>query len=480
MSLGPLDMSLLLVLCFYLVQCYGLPASNVHIPGKHIDLHRRPVSVRNASEWEAWAVSQRLHLEAKYSLGVETVIGKRSSGTNLLSNQNADSSYFGSIAIGTPPTSFDVILDTGSADLWLASEDARGSLPEDSVTFDPTRSSSYVPMNTSFSIKYGSGAAQGVLGKDTVQFAGFEVTGQVFGVVSNVTPTLLSTPVSGLLGLAFTSIASSDAPPLWLALADSAGTLDAPLMAFHLTRFVNDSGARASEPGGSFSLGALNASLYTGDVDYQPVPDGSRGYWSIEMAGVSVQGTALDLSADNGALAAIDTGTTLVGGPADAIQQIYAAIPGSARGTGNYEGYWMFPCATDVQLSLRFGTSSVSWPVAPADFRLLQVDDDTCVGAFFELSGANAMVSSGSPSWIVGDTFLKNVYSVFRADPPAVGFAQLSDVALAMNGQEGTPPTQTLGSPAATVTGLASGANAPRFSWLLLSLMLAASARLLG
>ena len=30
-------------------------------------------------------------------------------------NQNADSSYYGSLAIGTPPVSFDVILDTGSA-----------------------------------------------------------------------------------------------------------------------------------------------------------------------------------------------------------------------------------------------------------------------------------------------------------------------------------------------------------------------------
>ena len=30
----------------------------------------------------------------------------------------------------------------------------------------------------------------------------------------------------------------------------------------------------------------------------------------------------------------------------------------------------------------------------------------------------------GIPSWIIGDTFLKNVYSVFRfSDPPAVGFA---------------------------------------------------------
>lgn len=36
-------------------------------------------------------------------------------------------------------------------------------------------------MSTSFAIKYGSGSAQGTLGKDVVQLGGFSVTNQVFG-----------------------------------------------------------------------------------------------------------------------------------------------------------------------------------------------------------------------------------------------------------------------------------------------------------
>ena len=62
-------------------------------------------------------------------------------------------------------------------------------------------------------------------------------------------------------------------------------TLDAPVMAFHLTRYVNDSGVRAVEPGGSFTLGTLNASLYTGEVDYQPVPSYAVGYWTLKLSG---------------------------------------------------------------------------------------------------------------------------------------------------------------------------------------------------
>ena len=44
-----------------------------------------------------------------------------------------------------------------------------------------TGSSSFVPLNQSFSISYGSGSADGVLGRDVVRFSGFEVQDQVFG-----------------------------------------------------------------------------------------------------------------------------------------------------------------------------------------------------------------------------------------------------------------------------------------------------------
>jgi hypothetical protein len=35
--------------------------------------------------------------------------------------------------------------------------------------------------------------------------------------------------------------------------------------------------------------------------------------------------------------------------------------------------------------------------------------------------------TQGGPDWVIGDAFLKNVYSVFRFSPgPSVGFAQLA------------------------------------------------------
>ena len=107
----------------------------------------------------------------------------------------------------------------------------------------------------------------------------------IAGVVTQISSNLLSSPVSGLMGLGFQTIASSGATPFWEALANSDGTLDEPLMAFQLTRFVNDSNAQQLEPGGTFNLGSTNSSLFTGNIDYQDIPSGQEGYWIQELSG---------------------------------------------------------------------------------------------------------------------------------------------------------------------------------------------------
>ncbi|KAH9942021.1 aspartic peptidase domain-containing protein [Amylocystis lapponica] len=418
--------------------------------GQSINLVRKPQQRRSFEERGASLQRRRLALEAKYGIG-SFKNQKRSSGANLITNQDADSSFFGSLAVGTPPVSFDVILDTGSSDLWLAGKSSSSvttDIPSGIATFDSTSSSTFKSLNQSFEITYDSGRAAGSLATDTVQMAGFEVSAQIFAVVNDVSTGVLSSPVSGLMGLAWQQIASSGATPFWEALANTNSTLTDPLMAFQLTRYLNDSQVQSLEPGGTFTLGATNSTLYTGDIDYQDIPDGSVGYWMQELSGLTAQGTSVTLPSGSGSYAAIDTGTTLVGGPSSVISELYAAIPGSVAGTGQYQNYYIYPCNTDVNVSMKFGSSTREWPVSSADFLLEQISQSQCVGAFFVVDNAGTT----APPWIIGDTFLKNVYSVFRASPPSVGFAQLSSTALAMNGASGTAPSPTIGSAPASVT----------------------------
>lgn len=87
------------------------------------------------------------------------------------------------------------------------------------------------------------------------------------------------------MGLGFQTIAASGATPFWQSLAETSGALDESLFAFHITRFTNDSNANSQEAGGTFTLGATNSSLFTGDIDYQDIPDGAPGYWIQELTG---------------------------------------------------------------------------------------------------------------------------------------------------------------------------------------------------
>lgn len=87
------------------------------------------------------------------------------------------------------------------------------------------------------------------------------------------------------MGMAFQTIAASGAVPFWEAIVNSKNALDSPLMAFHLTRMVNSSQARELEFGGTFTFGAVNNTLFTGDIDYQSIPSDAPGYWIIPVAG---------------------------------------------------------------------------------------------------------------------------------------------------------------------------------------------------
>ncbi|KAJ1304816.1 hypothetical protein OPQ81_005951 [Rhizoctonia solani] len=201
-------------------------------------------------------------------------------------------------------------------------------------------------------------------------------------------------------------------------------------MSFWMTRYNNVSTANAAEFGGEFLLGGTNEALYAGDIEFISLPYASNPtFWAIPIHTISVNGVEISAAGSNAsnALAAIDTATTLLGGPASIVANLYAAIPGAQRGEGVLEGFWTFPCSQQVELTLNFGGRA--WPMSSNDFMLTSNTPGTCVGAIFETTLGDPN-NSQIPQWYIGASFLKNVYSVFRYDPPAVGFAHLSSAAL--------------------------------------------------
>jgi hypothetical protein len=75
-------------------------------------------------------------------------------------------------------------------------------------------------------------------------------------------------------------------------------------------RIDDKSAATQSLPGGQFTLGGVNSSLFTGAINYIRVSEVK--FWTIPMDSVVVNGQEITLPA-NTSHAMIDTGTTLVG-----------------------------------------------------------------------------------------------------------------------------------------------------------------------
>ncbi|BEI84073.1 hypothetical protein CcaverHIS002_0406770 [Cutaneotrichosporon cavernicola] len=394
------------------VQGFKLPLSHSASSAKR-ELAKRAGGVQDGE----WLIREEAFVDSRYNGGRGNFASpllsrKRQSGNVGLQNNGIDASYSGQVSIGTPAQPFNIILDTGSSDLWV--EDSECSACQ-GTKYDPTKSTSYAAADGTIKISYGSGDAAGRLARDTVTMGGQSVPNQVFAIVDNMTPNLISSSVSGIMGLAFTVLAYSKSDPWWL--NASAGWKD-KLFAFYMKRYRGVNGAKKVEAdGGVATFGYLDSGLYSGDVTYVPVGANPQ-YWQIPMSGVSVQGTAVDVG---NAMVAIDTGTTLIGGPPDVVAAVYAAIPGSRAMTGNFANYYEYPCGTSVDVRLTFGGFTIN--IGDADFNLGTYGSDMayCTGGIF----VQALSSRSPVQWIVGATALKNTYTVFRFEPPAVGFAVL-------------------------------------------------------
>uniref|UniRef100_K7FGX3 Peptidase A1 domain-containing protein n=1 Tax=Pelodiscus sinensis TaxID=13735 RepID=K7FGX3_PELSI len=79
-----------------------------------------------------------------------------------------DTYYFGEISIGTPPQNFLVLFDTGSSNLWVPSTYCQTQACSNHARFNPNQSSTFSNIGTTYTLPYGFGDVEVVLGYDTV------------------------------------------------------------------------------------------------------------------------------------------------------------------------------------------------------------------------------------------------------------------------------------------------------------------------
>ncbi|KAL7007045.1 hypothetical protein EMMF5_003271 [Cystobasidiomycetes sp. EMM_F5] len=291
--------------------------------------------------------------------------------------------------------SFTIDFDTGSADLWVPAPNCSGGC-DNHHKYDPSKSNTAKKVSSGgLSITYGDGSTtKGDIYTDSVTVGGVTGKNVAIGVATQVGNSFYHDPQDGLMGLAFQSISSMNQTPFIQSLM-SQNSIKSGQFSFSL-----------GKSGSELYLGGANGNKYSGNIEWHPVV--SESYWVV---GGKAQVNGKDASKDFYAI--VDTGTTVIVAPPDQAKAFWAQVPG-AEPYGN--GYYTFPCDSVPKVSFSFGGKQ--WSVSSDNINLGRTfaGSNECIGAVVGMD-------VGIDAWILGDSFLKGVYTSFNFDTKQVGFA---------------------------------------------------------
>ena len=358
---------------------------------------------------------------------------KRRQSSVALTDQNQageDVLYYGPGTVGaTQPQQFTFDFDTGSSDVFVPGPNCGAA---QGCKVGTQYSQTGTDERNTTTVTYGSGMIMGENYFDSLTVAGLTATKQ--NIISLTSAQGFNTSDSNsLLGMGFSTIANSKQPTYFENLI-SQGKVTAQEFAFYLGRAKSGTQGRSE-----LTLSGRDASRFSGAVTQVPVT--KRGYWQVALDSAAVSGTrALGTPGQ----AAIDTGTTLVLAPTAAAASIFAQIPGSfpvplAAGSTTLFAY---PCNTKKEVQLIFAGKTFA-------INALDLNLGTLTSNFGSLLGNNTLsnllgtvllnqfclagVAGGDidPTqnlYVVGDTFLKNWYSIYNYvnnnGGPSVSFAK--------------------------------------------------------
>merc|ERR1719473_208108 len=163
---------------------------------------------------------------------VETTLN---AATPIVIKDFSNAQYYGQVSVGTPPQTFNVIYDTGSANLWVPNKKV-GLIGLLKHKYDSSKSSTYVKNGTEFKIQYGSGPVSGIWSGDKVTIGDLPIKEQAFAEVENAKGLGLAYGIGkfdGILGLGWGRISVDGVKTPFHNLVD-AGELAEPVFAFYL------------------------------------------------------------------------------------------------------------------------------------------------------------------------------------------------------------------------------------------------------
>lgn len=264
-------------------------------------------------------------------------------------------------------------------------------------------------------------SSSGIVYRDTLTMGDLAIPGMTIESARSVSAGFTREPeMSGLLGLAFGSAIQTKPPQRALVefLGDS---MDEPI-------FTSDLRHNSSQ--GTYNFGYIDPNLNGSEFLYLDV-NSSHGFWGVNFVGFSFTGSPVSYEFEAPRPVILDTGSTLMYAPDEAVRGYYLNVPGANFSHSEYG--WLLPC--DVvppdfiwELAGSDGGPVIQGVIPGQYFIYAVTDNDTPSGPM--CFGGLQSSGDGMPdrfAGIFGDVFLKSSVQVWDVGQTRVGFADKKD-----------------------------------------------------
>jgi Eukaryotic aspartyl protease len=110
-------------------------------------------------------------------------------------------------------------------------------------------------------------------------------------------------------------------------------------------------------------------------------------------------------------------GAALISGPPELVAQFYGHIPGAQPAGAAHDGYYIFPCNTDLPEIFFEFDAFIFYIEDNLSLGPWQMGSPDCLGAITGLEVVNG--------WTMGTVFMTDYYTIFDVANRRVGFADL-------------------------------------------------------
>ena len=328
-----------------------------------------------------------------------------------IDEDSTDLSYFCEVQFGSEPgETVYLLMDTGSSALWVMGEGCTSKACKSHSTFGSSNSKSLSQGSDTFNVSYNTGDIAGPIVTDNVSLAGINVKME-FGLALQTTDNFDSYPMDGILGLA-REPGSGFTPPTFMQILQQNKVLKSNLFGLNLQRASDNSND------GEINFGDIDTSKFQGDLNYLDTT-GKDAFWEVPVDGFQVDGKASSLGSRS---AIIDSGTSFMFLPPSDAASLFQQVPGFKQSS---DDSYTIPCDTEISISMVF--NKIAYDISPKDYVGPPTSNGQCTSNIF------SQVAVDEHTWLLGDTFMKNVYTVFDLDQNRIGFGVKSNSSSASN-----------------------------------------------